>query len=128
MNALGRVGWVQIDCADPVSLARFWSQVLGQPLDETDGDPPQYAGIVAPPGHPRISFQRVPEAKAGKNRLHLDVVTDDLEHATTGIRALGGSLIDAEPLLELGYTYRRMRDPEGNEFCLIQEGREPEAS
>jgi predicted enzyme related to lactoylglutathione lyase len=124
MNSVARLGWIQIDCGDPVELVQFWSEVLGQPIEEDEDAevPPRYMGLEAPPGHPRISFQRVPEGKVGKNRVHLDVLTDDLEDGTTRIVALGGSKIDEQPLLDLGYTYRRMRDPEGNEFCLIQDG------
>ena len=46
MQAIGRLGWIQIDAGDPVALAGFWSEVLGQPLDEAPlGEPPHYVGL-----------------------------------------------------------------------------------
>ena len=120
MAAIGTLGWIQVDCADPTALARFWSEVLGFPIDdETLGEPVQYVSLVGPRGHAQVSFQRVPEPKAGKNRLHLDVVTDDLETAADRVEALGGSRAEPDPRHEYGYDFRVMADPEGNEFCLI---------
>ena len=120
MNAVARLGWIQIDCADPMAQAAFWGEVFGYPVDDDVlGDPPHYAGIVGPDGHPQVSFQRVPEGKVVKNRIHLDVTTDDLEAARARIKELGGDDLEPEDRNQYGYSYRRMTDPEGNEFCLI---------
>jgi hypothetical protein len=82
MDRVGRLGWIQIDCADPIGLATFWSRVLGAEIDRPLGDPPHYVGLVpAGPGQPVVSFQRVPEPRTVKNRLHLDVEVDDIEAA-----------------------------------------------
>ncbi len=119
MDAVGRVGWIQIDCADPVGLATFWGAVLGQEFDEPLGDPVHYLGLVPTvPGAPVVSFQRVPEAKTVKNRLHLDVVVDDVEAAAARVAELGGS-VALEAHREYGFSWRGAIDPEGNEFCLI---------
>ena len=97
MDAVGRVGWIQIDCADPVGLATFWGAMLGQEFDEALGDPVHYLGLVPTvPGAPVVSFQRVPEAKTVKNRLHLDVVVEDVEAASARVVELGGSVEVAE--------------------------------
>jgi hypothetical protein len=137
---------VTFDCVDPDRLATFWAAVLGY---EKQAPPAGYASwpeflaaqgvpedqwtsksaIADPAGAgPRIFFQRVPEAKAVKNRLHLDV-------------NVGGGLAtpvperqqrvqgEVERLAQLGATRGRefnevgdywivMQDPEGNEFCL----------
>ena len=59
----------------------------------------------------------MPEAKAGKNRMHLDLSVDDLEAATARILDLGGSWDGSERTLE-GFTWRTVADPEGNEFDI----------
>ena len=118
--AVGRIGWVQVDCADPVGLSGFWSELLGTPVRGTLGDPPQYVILEAPsPGGVRLAFQRVAEPKAGKNRLHLDVMVADLDVATELAVALGATPVD--DVREHGYTWRVLRDPAGNEFCLVPE-------
>jgi predicted enzyme related to lactoylglutathione lyase len=115
---------VQIDCQDPVSLGRFWAQVLDVDIVETLGDPAQYVNLAPPPGAPDgagIAFQRVLEPKGGKNRIHLDIDVDDLDTATARIEELGGRRAGPEDVSEHGYKWRVMADPEGNEFCLIFE-------
>jgi predicted enzyme related to lactoylglutathione lyase len=120
VDAIGRLGWVQIDCQDPIALATFWGEVLGLELDGHHlGDPPHYVALFSPPKQPVISFQRVPEAKSGKNRLHFDVLVGDLEEASTRVEALGGSKLTGEEHEEYGFRWRIVADPEGNEFCLI---------
>jgi predicted enzyme related to lactoylglutathione lyase len=114
------LGWIQIDCADPVRLAAFWSQVLGSEVGEALGDPPHYLGLVPDaPGSPVVSFHRVPEAKVVKNRLHFDVAVDDVEDATTRIEELGGARLPSDDFSEYGFHWRVMTDPESNEFCLV---------
>jgi predicted enzyme related to lactoylglutathione lyase len=123
MEPVGQLGWIQIDCRDPVSLAAFWGAVLGFQIDRNYlGDPPHYVGLVATnPDHPQVNFQRVPEPKIAKNRLHFDLRVDDVEQATAQIEALGGLRLEMEDVHEYGYNWRVMADPEGNEFCLIFE-------
>jgi predicted enzyme related to lactoylglutathione lyase len=121
MDRVGEIGWIVIDCRDPMALAAFWGEVLGQEVDPDHlGDPPQYVGLVpSNPDLPQVNFQRVPEPKSVKNRLHFDLRVNDVDEATTKIEALGGSRFLAEDGYEYGYRWRVMTDPEGNEFCLI---------
>jgi predicted enzyme related to lactoylglutathione lyase len=128
MNGIGRWGWVQIDCSDPVALATFWSSVLGARIDRPGlGDPPRYLGLVpTSPDQPVVSFQRVPDPKTVKNRVHLDIAVDDVEAATARIEALGGSRHAAGDFSEYGFRWRVMADPEGNEFCLVVQATRPE--
>src|SRR5690349_19683812 len=61
---------VTFDCAEPVRVARFWSEVLGYEVQDFDGS----AACADPDGTgPRLYFQRVPEGKVVKNRVHVDV-------------------------------------------------------
>ena len=122
MEPIGQLGWIQIDCRDPRRLARFWGAVFGVAIDSTLGEPAHYVGLAqAGPDHPHISFQRVPEPKTLKNRLHLDIQVDDIEQATAQIETLGGRRLPGEDFREHGFRWRVMVDPEGNEFCLVYE-------
>lgn len=104
-----------IDCADPLRLATFWQQVLGGEI-RVESD--EWVLVAAPDGGASVSLQRVPEPKAGKNRVHLDVRVDDLAKATAEVEAFGGVRTGPARLDELG-GFQVMTDPEGNEFCLV---------
>jgi predicted enzyme related to lactoylglutathione lyase len=113
-----KVGYLVIDAADPERLAPFWCGLLAVNVDTTIGDgeflllSPTEDGLT-------VGFQRVPEAKAGKNRLHLDLVVDDLGEVTAEVEKLGGRWLEPGTTRELeGFRWRCMADPEGNEFDL----------
>lgn len=145
---------ITFDCADPRALGLFWAQVLGYAVDPPPGgevgdpietadawleflranDVPEAAlnsrfALIDPEGAgPRVFFQQVPEPKAAKNRVHLDV------RAAEGLRGderMAALEAEAERLVQHGATRGRrfdpdgieigfivMADPEGNEFCL----------
>lgn len=112
-----------IDAADPLALARWWGQVLDWPVGQDDTEP--YEAWIEPPGTPApglggILFQRVPESKAGKNRLHLDVrPTDGSSQAAELDRllALGATRVDVG---QGDVPWHVLADPEGNELCLLR--------
>lgn len=106
-----------IDCHDPARLAAFWSQVVGGTVDSVTASP-DWVALEGVPGLGYLAFQRVPEPKAVKNRVHLDHLVDDLDRATraalgAGAEAVGGVVEEATNRFQV------MRDPEGNEFCLV---------
>jgi hypothetical protein len=106
-----------IDCSDPDRLSDFWCGALNY---RRSGQVGQYRSIV-PAGkvpEPKIIFQTVPESKRAKDRLHIDVVVTDIEIECQRLIALGAERADAEPVREFGIAWIRMRDPEGNEFCV----------
>ncbi|MDK9499398.1 VOC family protein [Streptomyces katrae] len=137
---------VTYDCADPAALAAFWAEVLGyrvQPPPEGFADwpsaltawgvPPEQhnsrSAISDPDGKgPRIFFQRVPEGKTAKNRLHLDVRSapglkgmdrmDALELEATRLEALGAKRLYRLDPDGIDEGIIVMADPEDNEFCL----------
>lgn len=78
--------------------------------------------MAATDGSPLFRFQRVPEARTLKNRLHLDIEVEELDPAIAHVEELGGSLIQPTQT-EYGYDFAIMGDPEGNEFCLITPAR-----
>jgi predicted enzyme related to lactoylglutathione lyase len=113
-----KIGYLAMDTVDPEVLAPFWCGLLGVRVDTTVGEgeflllTPTEEGLV-------VGFQRVPEAKAGKNRVHLDLVVDDLDAATAVVEQLGGRWLEPGKTRELeGFQWRCMADPEGNEFDL----------
>jgi len=138
---------VTFDCADPAALAAFWAEVLGYeiqaPPEGFDSWPAALAAFGVPESEwnsrsailpsdgdgPRVFFQRVPEGKSVKNRVHLDVrvapaLSGDermaaFEAEADRLEALGATRayrVEPAPPMEFGFL--TMRDPEGNEFCL----------
>jgi predicted enzyme related to lactoylglutathione lyase len=108
---------VTIDCVDPQRVARFWSALLGRkPGPSQDGW--IYLGDRSDP-QPRLVFQPVPEPKAGKVRIHLDVTVDDVDEAIELVTSLGGSSTGERHDHDEG-AVAVMADPEGHEFCLVQ--------
>lgn len=113
-----RITNITIDCADLDRAIAFWTAALGYEVaDDVTGisirDP---AGVGLP-----IGFQPVPEPKVVKNRLHLDLTpTDgDWEAEVARLEALGAERVhfhDHDP----AQTWWIMRDPDGNEFCLVR--------
>lgn len=138
---------ITIDCADPARLATFWAEALGYLLQdppagfgswaqalEAMGVPPANrndASAVVDPGGtgPRLFFQRVPERRQVKNRLHIDVraapgLQGDarmaaLEQESERLVSHGATRLGRyEPSPPIGAGHLVMADPEGNEFCL----------
>ena len=112
------VGYLVIDTVDPAPLTPFWCGLLDVEIADTIGDG-QFVVLSPAKGGLTIGFQRVPETKSGKNRLHLDLIVEDLAKATAEIEALGGRWLEPGNTRELeGFRWRIMADPEGNEFDI----------
>jgi predicted enzyme related to lactoylglutathione lyase len=112
------VGYLVIDTADPDQITPFWCGLLDVEVETTIGDS-QFVVLSATDGGLTVGFQRVPDAKSGKNRLHLDLIVEDLDEATAEIEALGGRWVEPGQTRELeGFRWRCMADPEGNEFDI----------
>jgi len=113
-----KVGYLVIDTVDPERLAPFWCDLLGVSVDMTIGEG-EFLVLSPTEDGLTVGFQRVPEAKAGKNRLHLDLVVDDLDMATAEVEKLGGRWLEPGKTRELeGFRWRCMADPEDNEFDI----------
>ena len=109
-----------LDCADPDRLAEFWSAAIGY---TTLGGAGSYVMLVDEAGQqPKLLLQRVSEPKVGKNRMHLDIETPDIEAEATRLVALGATRISATTMSEHGTTWILMADPEANEFCVCDAG------
>ena len=118
MDPVGDLNAIAIDCTDPLELARFWAAVFGTAIESPIGDGTHYVDLVPVPGSPILRFQRVPESKVTKNRVHLDLSVRDLSEACARVEALGGRRMLEQAVIENGYAWIVMQDPEGNEFCV----------
>ncbi|MEU0396284.1 VOC family protein [Streptomyces sp. NPDC006208] len=109
-----RIDEIVFDCHDPARLVRFWAAVLGgDPVDREDD-----WSYVDPPECMRVAFQRVPEGKAAKNRLHLDIDAGDVVAAAAEAVRLGATRVGGVMTDEHG-RFQVLQDPEGNEFCFV---------
>ena len=105
-----------LDCAEPKRLARFWLEALDYRNYYTDTN---LAVLIPKEGTASpLLLQGVPEAKACKNRMHLDIVVDDIEVEVHRLEALGAHRIDKEAQRFGGTRLVRMSDPEQNELVL----------
>jgi len=114
---IGRVGEVVVDCHDPMRLAEFWQRLLGGYFVRSGSDWVQ----LEPPAGVTIAFQRVPEPKSVKNRLHLDIDVRDLDQSIAAAESYGAARVGDVITDELA-AFQTMTDPEGNEFCLVDQG------
>jgi len=136
---------VTFDCADPLAMTEFWAKALGyKPQDPPEGwdsweawaadqgipeeDFNSMSAVVDPDGKgPRLLFQRVPEGKSAKNRVHLDLTVglprDDPKSSRAKVvqaseRLVGLGATKLREAEERGEFWIVMQDIEGNEFCL----------
>ncbi len=113
--AIGALHEIVVDCSNPEALARFWQALIGGDVDVESSD---WVALDGDEDGFYIGFQRVPEKKSGKNRVHLDVGVDDLATAVDeaeqlGARKIGGVVDYGNGPLQV------MADPGGNEFCFL---------
>jgi len=114
-----------VDCRNAYELSEWWKQVLG--YVDLDGDPNE-AGheecmIVSPSSGHRVLFIEVPEEKAGKNRIHFDLVPDTgtRDDEVSRLVALGATQIDdRRDQHGPGIGWVVLQDPEGNELCVLR--------
>ena len=107
---------ITIDCREPERLADFWAAALGYDKVEVVGD---WAFLSRGDSSlPKLLLQPVPEPKTVKNRVHLDIMTPDIEGEASRLEALGARRIEAGSRSEDGFHWIVMADPEGNEFCV----------
>lgn len=110
----GRVGTVMLDCLDLDTMVGFWGRLLG--LEEKARYPDYVWMGRLSEGGPALAFQRVPEAKTVKNRMHLDVAVPDVGAAVALVEELGGTRLADHEIG--GFRWTVLADPEGNEFCV----------
>ena len=109
------------DTNDPLRLARFWSGALNWAIDDETS---KEVSLIPTDGTRFIlEFQPVPEEKVGKNRIHLDLVSESIEHQTQMVDrliSLGAQRVDIGQPKDADHVV--LSDPEGNEFCIVLRG------
>jgi Glyoxalase-like domain len=116
-----RIQCLCIDSADPAGAATFWQSALGwrrtfEADDQVVLEPPEGSredGVA-----PDLLFLRVPEEKAGKNRLHIDLRPQDQAFEVARLEGLGARRADVGQGPDVSWVV--MADPEGNEFCVLK--------
>jgi hypothetical protein len=116
-----RIQCLCVDTADPAGLASFWQSALGwrRTFEQDDSvvlEPPE--GSAEDGVAPDLLFLRVPEEKAGKNRLHLDLRPQDQAAEVARLEGLGASRADVGQGGDVSWVV--MADPDGNEFCVLK--------
>jgi hypothetical protein len=134
---------VVLDCAGPHQLADWWAETLGwdvEPSDEAfirrmvdagharEDETTTHRGVLVwataqairspEPGRPRVLFQLVPEGKAVKNRMHLDLRVDAAERESVVAALAGRGATELHRGRQGPSEWVTMADPEGNEFCV----------
>jgi hypothetical protein len=130
---MGVIHEIVFDCGKPSELARFWAQLLdGYDIRASDqaeierlaalGFTPEADSTVMLDGPGlTLCFQNVTERRYDNNRVHFDIDVENRADEVGRLRGLGATVVRILP------TYTVMRDPEGNQFCLIDR-REAEAA
>ena len=103
-----------LDCSDLDRMVRFWTAAAGLVVEGViEG---RYVALT---GHgTTLTLQRVEEPKTVKNRMHLDLLVDDLEQAIGRLESLGATRLSTSARQEFGQRWYVLADPEGNEFCV----------
>ena len=107
---------VTFDCADPIKLSAFWSAALGRPVDPGASELFATIGFPPAPAANTWMFIKVSEAKTAKNRMHVDLHSDD--RAADVMRLISLGAVQVGDYDEFGHQWTTLRDPEGNEFCV----------
>ena len=113
---IGTLSTIVLDCPEPLALARFYSELLGLPITNSDDD-----WVDVGEGQPRLAFQLASDHQppqwpdpARPQQFHLDVRVEDVEVAEKAVLALGATRLPGE-----GGDFRVYADPAGHPFCLI---------
>lgn len=111
-----KVGSVVIDCNGFTAMYEFWRDALGYKTGRLEPD--DWVILTAPEEHGvAVCLQKVPEPRSGKNRLHVDLWTDDQQGEVERLLELGATRFARTP--EPGEDFVVLQDPEGNLFCVI---------
>ncbi|MFF3849298.1 VOC family protein [Streptomyces sp. NPDC002328] len=103
---------ITVDCADPRRLAAWWAKTLDADIaQDFDGE------FVIVGAEPLVlGFQKVPEPRQGKNRLHIDFHTEDRHAEVSRLVDSGATVVGEHSAGPLTWTV--LQDPDGNEFCV----------
>ena len=120
MTPIGRLTVITLDCLDPDSLARFYADLTGWPVDPDD-EGKDWVELVAD-GAVTIAFQHAPGYRPPRwpsdehpQQLHMDFDVPDLDEGERRVLEIGARKAEVQP----GTTFRVYLDPAGHPFCLV---------
>lgn len=114
-----RVAHFVIDVDNLDDGVAFWSAALDATEESLNPESSKvYRRLKLPDSEVRILLQQTTDTKSAKERMHLDLETDDVEAEVRRLEALGASRWDHQQ--ERGHDFWVMRDPWSNEFCVLQ--------
>ncbi len=105
---------VTVDCTDPRRLAQWWAEAVGGATVDLPGTD---FVLVAREGWPALGFQRADDPTPGKNRVHLDMMAEDLEAEVQRLVGLGATETSRHSV-DGGFRWVVLADPDGNAFCV----------
>lgn len=110
------VGMITVDSLDALALGRWWAeQVGGEVVQENEG----WFVVVAVPGAPyQLAFQKVERPTPGKNKVHLDLVAEDLDAEVARLESAGAEHVATQTMAD--FRWVTLADPEGNYFDVAQ--------
>lgn len=106
------LGMITCDSTDPVALASWWAEQVGGEV----ADPYGGSFLLVSGGPVLLAFQQVDDPTVGKNRLHLDLTTPDLDSEVDRLVAAGAGLVERRG--DESFRWVTLTDPDGNEFCV----------
>ncbi|MGD9704703.1 MAG: VOC family protein [Acidimicrobiia bacterium] len=114
------IGAVTFDAHDAAAQAAFWAEALGWNVGpDSTAELAVVGGPNRPPNAPNLLFLQVPERKIAKNRNHLDLHTEHLEAEVARLVTLGAGVVHEKH--QWGTRWFTLADPEGNEFCVVED-------
>jgi hypothetical protein len=104
---------ITCDTTDATRIGRWWAERTGgSVVAENDG----WFVLVAVPDGPTLAFQKVGDPTPGKNRLHVDFTSDDLDAAKADLLGVGAGHVHDQDVD--GFRWSTFTDPDGNQFCV----------
>ena len=117
---IGKLHGTIVDCKDPIALSRFYAEILGYTVVQSESD---WSVIGISQHLPGIAFQRIanyvaPAWPSGDipTQIHFDIRVEDFDTAVSEIESLGGRLLSKS-----SDTFWVCADPEGHPFCIIKQ-------
>jgi predicted enzyme related to lactoylglutathione lyase len=105
---------ITIDTTDAEKLGGWWSEQLGGVITETNGG--WYVIVKVEEPSVLLSFQKVEDPTPGKNKVHLDVMAEDLDAEVERLLSVGASMVERRG--DESFRWVTLADPDGNEFCV----------
>ncbi|TJZ76663.1 VOC family protein [Rhodococcus oryzae] len=108
------LGMITFDSAEPGPLAAWWAERVGGRIEqENDG---WFYMVEVPGAAHKLAFQKVPDPTPGKNRVHLDMIAEDLDAEVARLTAAGAQEYERHDMD--GFRWVTLTDPDGNRFCV----------